>query len=171
VVIVYGAGALLSISDPVWKVAAGAAAFSLVEYAVHRWGFHGARRWAPGLYDVIHGAHHRLPDDPGRRVVPLSHSLPIAVVLMLLTSPPVTCGLFLGYLAYEAAHAVAHRRGPLPWGLRQLRRHHARHHHVDDEAAFGVSSPLWDLVFRTMPRRPHPWAVVGDAQDPRPEAL
>ncbi|MEL6652049.1 MAG: fatty acid hydroxylase, partial [Bacteroidota bacterium] len=26
------------------------------------------------------------------------------------------------------------------------------HHYKDDTVAFGVSSPLWDYVFRTMPK-------------------
>ncbi len=25
------------------------------------------------------------------------------------------------------------------------------HHHADHDGGFGVSTPLWDLVFRTMP--------------------
>ncbi|MGB3618930.1 MAG: sterol desaturase family protein, partial [Catalinimonas sp.] len=33
--------------------------------------------------------------------------------------------------------------------------HHSIHHFKDDERAFGVSSPLWDWVFGTMPRRAH----------------
>jgi sterol desaturase/sphingolipid hydroxylase (fatty acid hydroxylase superfamily) len=26
------------------------------------------------------------------------------------------------------------------------------HHYADHDGGFGVSTPLWDLVFRTMPR-------------------
>jgi sterol desaturase/sphingolipid hydroxylase (fatty acid hydroxylase superfamily) len=26
------------------------------------------------------------------------------------------------------------------------------HHHADHDGGFGVSSPLWDVVFRTMPK-------------------
>ena len=37
------------------------------------------------------------------------------------------------------------------WGfLKFVKRHHMRHHYKEPEARFGVSSPLWDLVFHTM---------------------
>jgi sterol desaturase/sphingolipid hydroxylase (fatty acid hydroxylase superfamily) len=26
------------------------------------------------------------------------------------------------------------------------------HHHADNDGGFGVSTPLWDIVFGTMPR-------------------
>ena len=32
-------------------------------------------------------------------------------------------------------------------------RAHMRHHFQDHRYGFGVSSPLWDVVFRTLPRR------------------
>jgi len=30
-----------------------------------------------------------------------------------------------------------------------LKQYHLRHHYKDDHAGYGVSSPLWDYVFRT----------------------
>nr|MDQ3100449.1 sterol desaturase family protein [Bacteroidota bacterium] len=33
-------------------------------------------------------------------------------------------------------------------------KHHNLHHYVGDTGAFGVSSPLWDHVFGTMPEDP-----------------
>ena len=36
---------------------------------------------------------------------------------------------------------------------KQLREQHMRHHFQDHRYGFGVSSPLWDAIFRTMPRR------------------
>jgi sterol desaturase/sphingolipid hydroxylase (fatty acid hydroxylase superfamily) len=32
---------------------------------------------------------------------------------------------------------------------RFLRQHHMAHHYTKPDRNFGVSSPLWDLVFRT----------------------
>lgn len=152
---VYG-GALLALADgPWWQVALGAAALPPLEYVVHRWGFHGARRWWPAGYDRIHGAHHRLPNDPGRRIVPLSHSLPVAALAWLVLPGPALAGLLGAYLVYELAHGASHRRGWLPWPLAAIRRHHLRHHALDENAAFGVTSPLLDLVFRTMPVQRH----------------
>jgi sterol desaturase/sphingolipid hydroxylase (fatty acid hydroxylase superfamily) len=30
-----------------------------------------------------------------------------------------------------------------------LKHHHVRHHYLDNGRGYGVSSPLWDYVFRT----------------------
>jgi sterol desaturase/sphingolipid hydroxylase (fatty acid hydroxylase superfamily) len=36
------------------------------------------------------------------------------------------------------------------------------HHHADHDGGFGVSSPLWDLIFRTMPEaKKRPARVAG----------
>jgi len=35
---------------------------------------------------------------------------------------------------------------------KKLREHHMRHHFQDHRYGFGVSSPIWDHVFRTVPR-------------------
>jgi sterol desaturase/sphingolipid hydroxylase (fatty acid hydroxylase superfamily) len=148
---VYGGGAIALLPVPWWDAAAGVVALTLVEYVVHRWVFHGAGRWAPARYDAIHGAHHRLPADPGRRLVPLTHSLPVAALAYALVPSGVLAGMLLGYLAYEVAHTISHLRGPLRWPLSAIRRHHARHHGPRDDRAFGVTSPLWDRVFGTMP--------------------
>lgn len=142
-----------AVARPSWGIVLGFLGFPLVEYIVHRWGFHAASRWWPAAYDRIHGAHHRLPSDPGRRIVPLSHSLPVAGALWLALPGPVVAGLVLGYLIYEGAHGAAHHRGRLPRWLRGIRRHHMIHHLTDD-VAFGVSTRWFDRVFGTMPGEP-----------------
>ena len=35
---------------------------------------------------------------------------------------------------------------------KRLREQHMRHHFQDHRFGYGVSSPLWDVVFRTLPR-------------------
>ena len=37
-----------------------------------------------------------------------------------------------------------------------LRRYHYRHHFQQSDRGFGVTSPLWDRVFRTVAGRPPP---------------
>lgn len=55
-----------------------------------------------------------------------------------------------GYLAYEALHHRAHHeRAPKSRVLRALVRHHLRHHYLAPDACWGISSPLWDWIFRT----------------------
>jgi sterol desaturase/sphingolipid hydroxylase (fatty acid hydroxylase superfamily) len=35
--------------------------------------------------------------------------------------------------------------------LKVIRQHHMAHHFKTPEMRFGVSSPLWDIIFRTNP--------------------
>jgi sterol desaturase/sphingolipid hydroxylase (fatty acid hydroxylase superfamily) len=38
------------------------------------------------------------------------------------------------------------------WGvLKYLKRHHMMHHFKTPQARYGVSSPVWDVVFGTKP--------------------
>ena len=147
-------------AHPVRAALVGAIAMSFVEYALHRWGFHVlGTALGPRAYDFIHGAHHRKPWDVSRLPVPLTHSLLVTAGLFALTLPFGIAGAFaLGaglfwYVLYELAHRIAHTRGKLPRVLEHWRRYHAQHHFADQESAYGVSTPLWDLVFRTTPKR------------------
>ena len=131
---------------------AGLGAWTLLEYLVHRWVFHHAP-WIRGQ----HEAHH---DDPKALVgTPTWLSLVVYLALVLLPSVlaaglafgcSFTAGLLLGYLWYGAAHYGAHYWHPRPRSyFSSIKRWHALHHHVDCHGNFGVTTPLWDHVFRT----------------------
>jgi sterol desaturase/sphingolipid hydroxylase (fatty acid hydroxylase superfamily) len=60
-------------------------------------------------------------------------------------------GMTLGYLAYDGTHYAVHHFKQRTRLGRYVRRHHMMHHHADNSGGFGVSSPLWDVIFRTMP--------------------
>ena len=66
---------------------------------------------------------------------------------------PFFAGFVVGYLFYDGTHYYVHHFVPTTrWG-KFLRRHHMTHHFADHDGGFGVSSPLWDLIFRTMPAK------------------
>jgi sterol desaturase/sphingolipid hydroxylase (fatty acid hydroxylase superfamily) len=130
----------------------GLGAWTLLEYLVHRWVFHRA----PWIRRQ-HEAHH---DDPKALVgTPTWLSLVVYLALVLLPSvlaaglalgSSFTAGLLLGYLWYAAAHYGSHYWHPGPRTyLSSIKRRHALHHHVDCHGNFGVTTPLWDHVFRT----------------------
>lgn len=137
----------------------GVLVWSLTEYLLHRFVFHFVVDSPLGrrIHFLLHGVHHDYPRDGDRLVMPLGASVPIGGVFYFLfraSAGPASLGLFggfvLGYLAYDGLHWAIHRfplRGPY---LRWIRRHHLVHHSHEDRG-FGVSSPLWDVVFRTMP--------------------
>jgi len=141
---------------------AGAVAWTLAEYTLHRFLFHwdNGTGWGKRLHFMIHGVHHDFPDDKDRLVMPPGFSVPMGLAFFLLFrlafgaawGEPLFAGFAAGYLWYDGTHfAVHHFKLTSAWG-RRLRRHHLFHHHSDPDGGFGVSSPLWDLVFRTMPR-------------------
>ena len=62
-------------------------------------------------------------------------------------------GMMAGYLAYDCLHYALHHWQSgrwVPW-LAQLRRTHLRHHFVDKDHSFGISSPLVDVLLGSLP--------------------
>jgi 4-hydroxysphinganine ceramide fatty acyl 2-hydroxylase len=136
----------------------GVLLWTLVEYLIHRYIFHYEPKSHLGkrLHYIIHGVHHDYPNDARRLVMPPSISVPLAVLFYILfllifghLAPGVFAGLVFGYVCYDMLHYATHhfpmKRGLWLW----LKQYHLRHHYKDDDAGFGISSPLWDFVFGT----------------------
>jgi 4-hydroxysphinganine ceramide fatty acyl 2-hydroxylase len=132
--------------------------WTLLEYVIHRFVFHYEPKTRLGkvLHFVVHGVHHDYPNDASRLVMPPVVSIPLAFFFYVLFAlvfgrfcPPVMAGLISGYIFYDSLHYATHhfvmRKGVWSW----LKQYHLRHHFQDDHAGYGVSSPLWDYVFRT----------------------
>jgi len=67
--------------------------------------------------------------------------------------PPFFAGFVFGYLCYDMLHYATHH---FPMKTRVgawLKHYHLLHHYQDERYGYGVSSPLWDYVFGTHPRR------------------
>jgi sterol desaturase/sphingolipid hydroxylase (fatty acid hydroxylase superfamily) len=149
--------------------ALGLVAWTLVEYVLHRFVFHFSPRnppaWLQRLIFLFHGIHHVQPWDKTRLVMPPGVSIPLALAFYALFAwllgdvfgvpgwlAPMFGAFLIGYLAYDLLHYATHH---LPMNSavgRWLKRHHLLHHHVTPDERFGVSSPLWDVVCRTLPR-------------------
>jgi sterol desaturase/sphingolipid hydroxylase (fatty acid hydroxylase superfamily) len=139
----------------------GALTWTLAEYVLHRYLFHWVNEtaWGQRLHFLLHGVHHDYPNDKDRLVMPLGASIPFGILFYLVflsalgvaTTQPFFAGFVLGYLGYDGTHYAIHHFRPRTRLGKWLRRHHMLHHHADHEGGFGVSTPLWDLVFRTMP--------------------
>ena len=139
----------------------GLVAWSLGEYLLHRFVFHlePDSRWGKQLHFIIHGVHHDFPHDPMRLVMPPSVSIPLAIVFWFafraVLGPawalPAFAGFLFGYLVYDMAHYHMHHHRSKNRLSLALRRYHYRHHFQQSDRGFGVTSPLWDRVFRTSP--------------------
>lgn len=137
---------------------AGWLAWTLFEYAMHRFLFHlnldlPVARW---FLFLIHGNHHTNPKDGLRGMMPLTVSMPSlaliwagCVALVGLSATWLFLGFLIGYILYDGIHYACHH-----WPMRgrvgmALKRHHMRHHHVNENANFATSAIFWDSIFGT----------------------
>ena len=163
----------LSIGAAAGLFALGVLIWTLVEYTMHRCVFHYEPRsgWGKKLHFLVHGVHHDYPQDSSRLVMPPVVSIPLALIFYGLflgvfghLAPAAFAGLLFGYLCYDMIHYATHhlsmKRGMWLW----LKQYHMRHHYKDDHSGYGVSSPVWDYVFRTRTRE------TGDAETTAPSA-
>ena len=135
--------------------------FTLAEYLVHRYLYHMETNTdsKKRLQYIFHGVHHDYPKDKTRLAMPPAASLIISAILMgifylfmrnwVFAFLP---GFLTGYSLYILMHYVIHAFKPPKNIFRWLWIYHGIHHHKDDTVAFGVSSPLWDFVFGTVPK-------------------
>ena len=137
--------------------AAGLFFWTFFEYWMHREVFHW--KGIPKVHYFLHGIHHMYPNDKGRQVMPPSASLFVAVPMWFLfqglfgtaTALPLFAGFVGGYVWYDTTHFWTHvGKARSRWG-KYLKKHHMLHHFKSHHHGFGVSTPLWDWVFRTMP--------------------
>jgi len=131
---------------------AGLLLWTPVEYFTHRYVLH---RLAP------HYQHH---DDPAvieYLFAPIWLSGGFALALWTLLAAAIgwrhaallESGTIAGYLFYEAIHLRIHSQAAGGALLRYWRKQHYYHHFADDTRCYGVTTPLWDLIFRTGPSR------------------
>ena len=153
-----------SIGTLSWGVAAlyalgGLFFWTIVEYVLHRFAFHYQPTSSLGrrLHFLAHGVHHLDPWDPTRLVFPPVAGIAVVAVIFglvwIVLSLPATmawiAGMLVGYLVYDMTHYYTHHGRPTSrWG-KFLKAYHLAHHHKEWNAMYGVSSPLWDIVFRT----------------------
>ena len=121
---------------------------------------------------AIHGIHHEFPRDTDRLIMPpVPGTIIIAILFGLFWLPLQSYififmpGFLMGYLTYAFIHYATHAwKPPKAKWLKVLWKHHAIHHYKHPDKAFGVSTPLWDYVFRTMPsEKKKPEAVESNA--------
>ena len=141
-------------------ILAGAVFWTLFEYFFHRFFFHfnATTPFQHKILFTIHGVHHQYPNDKDRLVMPISVSIPLAVLFgLLFVSTMGQPGLgvlrrfrcWLCFLRHDALRGASRCRIQSFALFRKIRRHHMAHHFRDTRKGFGVSSYFWDRVFRT----------------------
>jgi sterol desaturase/sphingolipid hydroxylase (fatty acid hydroxylase superfamily) len=140
--------------------------WTFVEYTMHRFIFHYHPRTErlKRMFFMVHGVHHAQPMCRTRLVMPPALSVPLALAFyglfhyvmnvvmgLQLWFNPVFAGFLGGYLIYDLMHYNLHHSRVKNGAFFTLRKHHLRHHGRRDYLRFGVTMPLWDHVFGTMP--------------------
>lgn len=151
----------------------GVLMWTLLEYIVHRYVFHYEPKTRAGkfLHFMMHGVHHDYPNDASRLVLPPVISVPMAVLLYFVFefafgrfAPAISAGFGVGYVSYDTLHYATHHFAMKNRVGMWLKQYHLRHHYQDDEAGYGVSSPLWDYVFGTTRKEAPKRAELGGVE-------
>ncbi len=144
-------------------IGVGVLGWTLSEYLLHRFLFHfkadEKSKWQPDAAYLIHGIHHDYPWDGDRLVMPPFAGAVICVFLWMLVhlvlgdhTYAFFTGMVSGYLWYDLTHYYVHHAKPrTPLG-KWLRKYHMLHHFSGTHARYGITTPLWDHVFRTYPQ-------------------
>ncbi|MDA0313762.1 MAG: sterol desaturase family protein [Bacteroidetes bacterium] len=136
--------------------------FTFLEYMMHKHFFHMEPNTPirSKLQYGIHGVHHDYPKDKDRLAMPPFVSAAYVAVLHLVFTLLIgdyalyfLPGFLIGYATYLGVHYAVHAYNPPENILKILWKNHAIHHYKDPDTAFGVSSPLWDYLLGTLPKK------------------
>lgn len=142
-------------------VCAGLVIFSFIEYAAHRWLFHGRK----GPFVRGHARHHRNPTgyDALPFFLPPLFMLALAALFALALAPGydllLVGAVAAGYAVYGISHYVMHVHR---FKSALLQRWVAFHdmHHRRPRTNFGVTTALWDVILGTRYREAASGAVT-----------
>ncbi len=140
----------------------GLLSFTLLEYIMHRFIFHlnPKNEKQEKFTYTVHGVHHDYPKDKDRLAMPMPLSLTICIgffflfkLFMGINVFGFLPGFFMGYAIYLGIHYMIHAFQPPKNFWKIFWVHHGIHHYKNPRNAFGVSSPFWDVIFGTMPKK------------------
>ena len=136
-------------------VGLGAFTWTFLEYVIHR--FRGHKKNGKGPVRKEHLQHHA----KANYFVQLYKKIPIAIAVLVMSAIIVgaIAGLINGlafafglagmYFIYELTHRAFHVREPfIRYGLK-MRKHHFYHHFGNPKNNHGVTTALWDRIFKT----------------------
>lgn len=130
----------------------GIAAWTIVEYFLHRTAFHKFP-----FIKQMHDAHHAMPNALVGSPTWLSVAIGSTVIFAplwwaagFMIASGIMTGLMIGYLCYVTVHHFNHHANPrhdtyLYWAKRR----HALHHYCGETNNFGIITDFWDRLFGT----------------------
>lgn len=149
---------------------AGVPVWTLVEYLFHRYVLHGRfpkregrlGRFLHDRLDPLHWEHHERPFDGLHISGQLSDLLPVFALAApvswlfpVYTAPALLAGVVQCYVAEEWVHHSVHFYEFRNRYFQYLQRYHRYHHSREGmEQGYGLTSGVWDWIFRTQYPRP-----------------
>ncbi len=147
---------------------AGIPVWTFVEYLSHRYILHGRfkrskHRWkihktfANKFLDPLHWEHHERPYDGMHISAEIENLLPLFAVSFALSmlfplyiGPVFLAGIVQSYTIEEWVHHSVHFYNFRSSYFRYMKKHHFYHHTSNGmEKGFGLTSGMWDVVFKT----------------------
>ncbi len=136
----------------------GLLTWTFAEYVIHRFVFHRVP-----IIQQMHQAHHNetlaLIGTPTLLscvallffvLLPLSYLLGTSLALLVFS------GFMFGFLSYNFVHYAVHHLSSGGYHfMKKLKWQHNVHHHGSSDFNFGVTTALWDHVFRTYSSKMH----------------
>lgn len=170
-------------NSPITAALIGAASWTATEYGLHRFVMHEMR--GRGLASVEHLKHHAdvtyfspAPKKLASAVATTAIAFPLTTALTNRRwATAFTTGLITTYFSYEVLHRRTHTHPPRGRYGRWTRRNHLQHHFGAPMRNFGVTTSVWDRVFRTsdvprvvrVPRRMAPTWLLDEHGEVRAE--
>lgn len=147
--------------DIIICAAAGFLIWTLGEYFINRFLLHGESGFV--LVRIINNYHSRHHSNPEDIRYSFMHPLVTFVAVVILfalgflavgnRSVALASGFLFGYWMFGLLHVLQHHYPAPTWSfLRKQWRNHFIHHQHHPDKAFGISMPLWDYVFGSLPR-------------------
>lgn len=142
----------------------GILTWQFLEYFFHRYVFHwtGVGPISRRIHDIIHGYHHKYPDDDHRLVFPIGASIPTFALIWLIVwsifpmsmAVPYWTSILVGYLWYDFTHWSTHFRKPRTPYEKKLWAHHLAHHFADPDTNYGIDNMWMDRLIGTLRKSP-----------------
>jgi sterol desaturase/sphingolipid hydroxylase (fatty acid hydroxylase superfamily) len=131
----------------------GVLIWTLLEYLLHRFVLHGTMRIA-GSHDQHHAwprAPIQTPTWPSLAAIAIVVSVPALLDTPFILTLGLAGGLMAGFLWYRLVHHAIHHgsRQPLARVISGIARRHLDHHRAEGIGNFGVTTSLWDRIFKS----------------------
>ena len=147
-------------------IACGAFSWTFAEYLLHRYIFHLkiTNKICKIAQEATHGIHHKTPLTIKRSILPIIEAALVGILfygcLVLifekLYTTPFYLGFVIGYLYYDLFHYALHNLPISGKWFKNLKIEHLKHHYSNDESNYGVTTQIWDRVFRSTNEKTEP---------------